>query len=338
MEIRRIQMTGGSSYVLTLPKEWVESLDIKKNDPLGVMVQPDGTLLISKNTSSDQIQRAKELEIESDINPDYFLRLLIGIYIAGYSIIYIRTRGRMTGNIRTKLREFSNMVIGPEFVEETENTVQIKDLLNPMEMPVHNSLKRMFVIVKNMHTDAIDGFIAHDQELISDVIERDNDVDRLFWLVARQTNMIMQNAHLSRKMDMDMPQMLPHYQVARIIERVGDHSVRIAKNAMKIRNEEISPDIYAHIKKASQGALNTFEKSVEAFFTHDLKKANQTIETIHKLEDNFSFINDEIMNLPVILAVPVRNITDSIRRSGEYSADIAENVINFEMMNEIFTV
>ena len=62
MEIRRIQMTGGSSYVLTLPKEWVESLDIKKNDPLGVMVQPDGTLLISKNTSSDQIQRAKELE------------------------------------------------------------------------------------------------------------------------------------------------------------------------------------------------------------------------------------------------------------------------------------
>jgi len=43
-------MTGGSSYVITLPKDWVESTHIRKNDPLGVIVQPDGTLLITKNT------------------------------------------------------------------------------------------------------------------------------------------------------------------------------------------------------------------------------------------------------------------------------------------------
>jgi phosphate uptake regulator len=338
MEIRRIQMTGGSSYVLTLPKEWVEKMQIKKNDPLGVMIQPDGTLLITKNTTDDQIQRVKNLEIDPGIDQDYLLRLLIGIYIAGFTSIRISTRGKMTGGIRTILREFSNLVIGPEFVEETENSVQIKDLLSPMEMPIHNSLKRMFVIVKGMHTDAIDAFIAQDQELISDVMDRDNDVDRLFWLIARQTNMIMQNAHLCKKMEMDISQMLPHFQVARIIERVGDHSVRMARNAQKILNEEISDLIYDQIKKASNGSLSTFEKSIEAFFTHDLKKANRTIESIHKLEENYTVINEEIMHLPTTHAVPIRNITDSIRRFGEYSADIAENVINYEMMTENPTV
>ncbi|KAF5088051.1 phosphate uptake regulator PhoU [Methanospirillum purgamenti] len=334
MEIRRVQMTGGSSYVITLPKDWIESTHIKKNDPLGIMVQPDGTLLITKNTTGDQIQRIKNLEIESGTDPDFFLRILIGVYIAGYNAIHITTKDRMTGNIRMKLREFSNMVIGPEFIEETDSSVLIKDLLNPLEMPIQNSLKRMFVIVKGMYTDAIDAFIAHDSDLISDVIERDNDVDRLFWLIARQTNMIMHNVHLSKKMNVNASEMLPHFQVARIIERVGDHSVRIAKNAHKVHGEEIPQEIFEQIRAASMGALKTFEKSVESFFTHDLKKANKTIEYMKDLEDTFSKINTDLLALPAHLAVPVRNITDSIRRSGEYSADISENVINYEMMIE----
>ena len=34
MDIRKVQVTGGSSYVITLPKEWANSMHIKKNDPL----------------------------------------------------------------------------------------------------------------------------------------------------------------------------------------------------------------------------------------------------------------------------------------------------------------
>ncbi|GAG48430.1 unnamed protein product, partial [marine sediment metagenome] len=47
MEIRRVQITGGSSYVITLPKEWIKSTNVKKNDPLGLIPQSDGTLLIT---------------------------------------------------------------------------------------------------------------------------------------------------------------------------------------------------------------------------------------------------------------------------------------------------
>ena len=43
MEIRRVQMTGGASFVVTLPKDWAEQQKIKKNDPVGMTVQPDGT-------------------------------------------------------------------------------------------------------------------------------------------------------------------------------------------------------------------------------------------------------------------------------------------------------
>ncbi|PKL60943.1 MAG: PhoU family transcriptional regulator [Methanomicrobiales archaeon HGW-Methanomicrobiales-4] len=327
-------MTGGSSYVITLPKTWIESLNVKKNDPLGILVQPDGTLLVTKNIAGDQIHRIKEIHVDQYTEPDFFLRLLIGAYIAGYNAIRISTKERIPGQIRVKLREFSSMVIGPECVEETDQSILMKDLLNPLEMPFENSLKRMFVIVKGMHHDAIEALLKDDADLAEDVIDRDNDVDRLFWLIARQTNMIMQNIHLSRKMNTSISQMLPHYQVGRIMERVGDHCVRMAHNAEKIRSSDLGTELSSRVLHASDEAIQVFEKSVEAFFTHDMKKANRMIESIHHLEKNYALINDEILILPTTIAVPIRNITDSIRRTGEYSADIAENAINYEMLGE----
>jgi phosphate uptake regulator len=334
MEIRRVQMTGGSSYVLTLPKNWIESLHVKKNDPLGIMIQPDGTLIVTTNIAGDQTQRIKEIRVDQHTDPDFLLRLLIGTYIAGYNAIQILTKDRFPGQIRVKIREFSTMVIGPECVEETDQSILLKDLLNPLEMPFENSLKRMFVIVKGMYNDAIEALLHDDRDLAEDVIDRDNDVDRLFWLIARQTNMIIQNIHLSRKMNTSVSQMLPHYLVGRIMERVGDHCVRMAHNAEKIRSTDLGEDLSSRVLTASDAAIQVFEESVRAFFTHDLKKANRLIESIHHLEKNYSRINDEILNLPTTIAMPIRNITDSIRRTGEYSSDIAENVINYEMMRE----
>ena len=54
MEIRKVQVTGGSSYVITLPKEWVKSMEIQKNDPVGLIAQPDGTLLITPKPSGER--------------------------------------------------------------------------------------------------------------------------------------------------------------------------------------------------------------------------------------------------------------------------------------------
>ena len=62
MEIRKVQISGGSSFIVSLPKKWIKSTNIKKNDPVGLVVQPDGTLLITPNISGDYSQRVWEFE------------------------------------------------------------------------------------------------------------------------------------------------------------------------------------------------------------------------------------------------------------------------------------
>jgi phosphate uptake regulator len=329
MEIRKVQLTGGSSFVITLPKDWVEAQKIKKNDPLGLIVQPDGTLLVTQDITEGQYQKEKTFDISDIQEPTYLFRLLVGSYIAGFTVIRITSTARILASVRLVVRDFTQMAIGPEVVEETDNLIVLRDLLNPAEMPFDNTLKRMFVIVKNMHLDAVNALETRNSELASEVIARDKDVDRLHWLIGRQTNIILKNASLGRKMGVSTRKVVNSYVISRIIERIGDHAVRMMENAQKITTFSIDPKILSAIGKADTLALSIFDKSIVSFFKGDLKGSNRNIDEVRKLEGLCEGINTLSMNKDPMVAVSLRYITESIRRSGEYAADISESVINY---------
>ena len=92
METRKVQVTGGSSYIITLPKDWVLSAKIKKNDPAGVLPQPDGSLLITPNTTMERDTRTKEFWVDDINDGTYLFRLLVGAYISGYVNIILRSK------------------------------------------------------------------------------------------------------------------------------------------------------------------------------------------------------------------------------------------------------
>jgi phosphate uptake regulator len=335
MEIRRVQMTGGASFVVTLPKDWAEGQKIKKNDPVGLIVQPDGTLLVTKKITEDPIQRVKEIDSSTITDPAFLFRLLIGTYITGFTVIRITTKQRFPPFVRTVVRDFTQMTIGQEVVEETETVIAIKDLLNPAEMPFDNTIKRMFVIVKNMHEDAVTALETHNKTLATDVINRDMDADRLNWLIARQTNMLMQNASLSRKMGISPALAMNYYQLSRIIERVGDHAVRIAEHSLPIIDVDFDKKFMNAIKKSSTMSLEIFDRSIVSFFNGDMKEAHRNIESLTALENICGDINTMVLKQDSLIALNIAYISESIRRAGEYAGDISETVINLLVENEL---
>lgn len=329
MEIRKVQLTGGASFVITLPKDWAEAVNIKKNDPLGLIVQPDGTLLVTKEITEGPVQRVKRIDVSGMTNTTYLFRLLIGAYIAGYTSIELSSRGRLPAFVMVVVRDFTQMTVGPEVVEETDTKVVMKDLLNPLEMPFDNTIKRMYVIVKNMLTDAVIVIETRNATLADDVITRDNDVDRLHWLVARQTNILIKNINLSRRISLSTTEILNVYLISRIIERIGDHAVRIVENSKKILDRELDDRSLAAIRKANTAALEIFDRSIVSFFKKDLEDSNRNIESLPKLEALCEKINTLSMDKDIETAITLHYIAESIRRSGEYAGDISENVINY---------
>jgi len=335
MEIRRVQVTGGASFVVTLPKDWAEAQKIVKNDPVGLIVQPDGTLLITKKITEDPVQRIKEIDSTAITDPAFLFRMLIGAYITGFTMIRITTKVRFPPFVRTVVRDFTQMTIGQEVVEESETAITIKDLLNPAEMPYDNTIKRMFVIIKTMHEDAVTALETHNRALAMDVIKRDTDADRLNWLIARQTSMILQNASLSRKMGISPNMATNYYMLSRIIERVGDHAVRIAEHSLPIIDVDFDKKFMNAIRKASALSLEIFDRSIITFFNADMKEAHRNIESITALENICGEINNMVLKQDTLIALNIAYISESIRRAGEYAGDISETVINLLVEDEI---
>jgi phosphate uptake regulator len=329
MDIRRVQMTGGSSYIITLPKQWVQSQQIKKNDSLHLHVQADGSLLLTPKILQEKSQREIEFKTRSIKNPTFLLQQLIGAYIAGYTTLRITSTPRITVDERNVIRSFTQLAIGPEVVEETDATVTLKDLLNPTEMPLDRTLKRMHIIVKGMLEDTMRALQTKDTALAQDVDSRDNDVDRLHWLLARQYNILLQNVRLAEKMNLTIGMASACFLIGRIIERIADHIVKIAKHIPSIIDAKIDPKIIDQMLSASALALDIFNQSLNAFFKKDINASNETIESVKQLETLCESINTHILKQKGSIVLSIGYMVDSIRRIGEYAEDISENVINY---------
>ncbi|HOS82867.1 MAG TPA: PhoU domain-containing protein [Methanolinea sp.] len=335
MEIRKVQVTGGSSYVITLPKEWVQAQKIAKNEPLGMVVQSDGSLLVTKEINEKTISRVRKIDVTAIDDPTYLFRLLIGIYIAGFTTIELFSRTRLPPSIGLIVRDFTQVAIGPEIVEETDNRIVLKDLLNPTEMPFDNTLKRMYVIVKNMYLDAMNAMETRNGKLIEEIISRDSDVDRLHWLIARQSSIVLKNPEVARRMGVSPHMVMNAMIISRIIERIGDHAVRWAENARQIIDHDLDARILKHMKDASTLALSIFDRSITAYYKADIRESHRNIEQVSTLEELCEELNQLVMEEEPDVAVALRYISESIRRSGEYAGDISETVMNYLVEEKI---
>jgi phosphate uptake regulator len=328
MEIRKVQLTGGSSFVLTLPKDWIKSLNIKKNDPLGLMVQPDGTLIVTARTSQESVQMSKSIPIDDIDDPKHLFRMLIGAYVMGYTTIEIRSKVMIEQPMRATVIDFTQTAIGPEIIEESSKDIIIKDLLSPTEMPFDKTVKRMSLLARSMHEDAVRALRERDETLAKAVIERDRELDRLHWLVARQSNVVLRDVTLAKKMGVSMEESSYYFLVSRIIERIGDHAVHIARALPGLSSKKLDSKAYERIYSASQVSLSLFKNSVDAWFRKDISAANDVLNSIDPLTEQCQQILSDAMRTSGPSAISLSYIAESIRRTGEYSGNLSELVIN----------
>ena len=328
IEHRKVQMTGGSSFIISLPKEWITSHKIEKNDTLGILSQPDGNLLITPRIESEDTLKTKEIDVDDYPSENFLFRVLIGTYIMGYSRLIIKSSKRFEPGIRECIINFTQIAIGPEIIEESNNIIIIKDLLNPKEMPFEKTIKRMYILAQGMHGDALTALIEKDDALAKEVIKRDDDIDRLHWLIGRQSHIVLRDIILSQKMGITLEEAYHYQQISRFLERIGDHAVKIAKNVRKILNYDLDSEVTNQILAASKTSIDLLDKSMDAWRQKDINLANETIESLKDLIKTCEDITQSPNESNVETYVGISYIIESIRRTGEYSGDICEIIIN----------
>ncbi|MBC7081833.1 MAG: AbrB/MazE/SpoVT family DNA-binding domain-containing protein [Thermoplasmatales archaeon] len=315
MEIRKVQISGGSSFIISLPKEWAIKNGIKKNDKVGVIEARDGSLVIIPKFKGKE----RTIEIDAEGDENYIFRLLLASYIDGYNIIRLRAK-EINSFIRNVVKKFIKCSIGCEVIEEDRHSIVIKDFLSPSDLPFEKIIKRIVSVVESMHEDLIYAIRSNEKRILEDIISRDDDVDKLHWLVSRQYNILSRNI-FGEEVFTNYP------LLSRILERCADHACKIAEG---IKNfNKISSSLEEKISSAELFALKIFKLSIKSFFDKDLKKANECIEMAKKINEKCAKINNEAIGKDAKSIIYIGQISDSIRRFSEYSADIAEYVTDY---------
>jgi phosphate uptake regulator len=331
LEIRRVQKTGASTMTVSLPKDWIKANSITPGTPVVVRVMTDGTISIDPKMQQEKEESRKVIVVEEDETKEHLTRKLIGAYLAGYNIIEVRSKGRLDLDLKHGVKEISRMVIGPEVIEETSNTIVLHDLSDPVELPQEKCVRRMHLIVDSMHKDAIVSLKDGDEALAQDVIDRDTDVDRLYWMAVKQYNLILKDRKLSEKIGVDIYEGMSLMLVARGIERIGDHAEKIANNSIILAKAGNKITDLKEICDSSEKAVKILDLAMQAFFLKDIGSANDIIDKGDELVQHCQDLGGNA-RMPTNVSTVVRtSVLDSIIRTTMYAMDIAEVAINGAM-------
>ncbi|HUV24441.1 MAG TPA: phosphate uptake regulator PhoU [Methanomassiliicoccales archaeon] len=329
MEIRKIQKTGVSTMTVSLPKRWVEEHGIKQGDPVEINILRDGSLSLSSVIGEKDEPIRKVVEIEKGELGSHLMRKLIAAYLAGYNIIEVRSTQRLDYELKREVKEFSRLVIGPEVIDETSNSLVLHDLSDPAELPQRKCVRRMHLLVNSMHKDAITAFEENDDDLARDVIDRDLDVDRLYLMVVKQYNLILKDRRISDKIGVDVFEGMNLMLAARLIERIGDHAEKIARTSL-IRHDEGNDKMRKNLRGLSERAVKILNNAVESLFKGDIDEANLVIDEGGKLVEDCERLKPG-RDVKGCATLNENTVLDSILRTAMYSIDIAETAINLTM-------
>ena len=335
-ETRRIQFTGKSSYIVSLPKQWVNELGLKQGDQITISREGRSSLKITpvkEQTKSSQGEEAI-LEISREDDNAAIVRRLVSLYFLGYKIIQIKPKSdRLQPGQRNAIKSaVKGMLMGGEIISDSIDGITIQVLVNLLELTVDGAFKRMLHLAKSMLHDALLAVKEANLELAKEVIDSDDEVDRFGFYIIRQLKIAIQNEYMLQEMGfVNARQCLGYRLIVKNIERTGDHAVLIAKDLLEFK-ESVRKDAMEKIEDLNEFAINVLDQACLALFKEDFAQAEKAIEKaseLHKYEkkiiESTKAIKDEEE------AYRIRRMTENITRIAEYASDIAEIVLNMNV-------
>jgi len=300
MEIRKLQFQGRSTYTVSLPKKWVESFGLKKGDKL-LFNETENSLIISSLSR-------QESDEEKNINADTELlsRSILASYLAGFKKIRISSSSRISSDTKNDIKRIVSKLNGLQIVEETANDMLLQDLLDTGELDLRKAVRRAYSICASMHKDAVTALKENDKELAKEVIQRDDEVDRLYFLAVRQLRGAISNPQYS----LSGLECLDYRLVVKCIEEIADSCCDIAKKTLGL-------DSGYDLEGFSDACYSIHEQAFAAYLSRNTKNA----QALRKRESRVLEMKEKLFKPKI---APVLDALVNIAKNG---IDIADLVI-----------
>ena len=333
-ETRKIQFTGKSTYIISLPKQWVNELGLKQGDQVSVERSGTTSLQIMPHRTRKEESEVATIEIEPEEEKSSVVRKLVSLYFFRFKIINIKPKtGRITPSQRVGIRDaVKKILMGTEITADSSGGITIQVLINLTELSVDGAFKRMMLMAKSMQDDALIAIKEGNVELAKEVINSDDDVDRFAFYITRQLVIAIENDHMLKEMGFKNARDCLGYRVIiKNIERLADHAVRISKDVLDYK-KPITGKLFDRIQEMSDFAISVIDDACLALFKKNYEEAENAIKRANDIEKyEKKLIDDLKINKDEEEVFRIRRISENVKRIAEYASDVGEIVLNMNI-------
>lgn len=329
--VRRVQLTGGSTYIVSIPKEWASEIGITKGSLVTLTLEPDGTIRVIPSARKPQAVSSAEVVVERGASRGAILREVMSKYLMGYKIIRLNF-SRDDPELRRMIKELLvRKLIGAEILHEDSREMTVQVLVNVEDLPISAIISKMRETDKSMLRDPLDLLEKGAQANLDagEILARDDIIDKLYLYGLRQLNTALKGYTGLEEIGLSRTEeVLSYGMVLKNLERIGDHAVNIA---MHLRETPAGIAGLRDLIRYGRRITEVFDSSVETFLKRDKKRANELLDTkMEELREMEKQLTGLYSASDAQLLTSLRAIIGSYRRVADYSSDILEAVIDLQ--------
>ncbi|MBI3859280.1 MAG: phosphate uptake regulator PhoU [Thaumarchaeota archaeon] len=275
MNARKVLEMGGGTLLISLPKAWAKKNGVKKGATLSVDELSGRRLIVKPIEESGDKPREFSIEYVGD-GIRQALNELTGAYLVGYDVI--RVGGKVMGREeRALLKETLGRLIGLEIMEEDSKHITVQFLLESSAIDPERIVRRLSGILEGMMKDTAEALMKDDRKLLSLVAERDDEVDRLYFLLVRIIRSATLHAEVAEMYRLGAVDMLDFRVLASFLEGVGDALAGLSKN---LSGAKVRKAVAQNYSKVLMMLIEMDDLATRAFLT---RRAGGTAESYSRL-------------------------------------------------------
>jgi len=266
INVRKLIAFGKNSYVISLPKQWVDKNRLKKGDLVSLDEKKDGLLLRVKENGLIEDEPMRVVVNSDNKSLGQLKTEIVSAYLNNYNIIEVVSKDLKTNalRIRDRLRDLT----GLEIINQSSTRIVAKDIINVNNISIKTLIRRMDNITRSMMLDTVECFDGIDH---ADNIEYiDEEVNRLHFLAYRIIRSGLSDFRTANSSETSPLKLHSSHTVTKRIERIADNTKLISRY---LRETKLDKKWKNELKIIFDGIRETYNDVMKAYYTGDEKMA-----------------------------------------------------------------
>jgi len=280
----------------------------------------DGRLLLSPKIDEERAP----LEVVLDASP-FVRREIIERYLLGYDIIRVQSKDSLSSEIREEVRRTTKRLVGLEVLEEDSRRVVLQCLVEPSLLNPERILRRLEMLSMPMQLDAVQSFVSSNDQLSKGVAERDEEVDRWYFLLVRLVRAAIADTYLLEKIKVSSVDCLDYRLLASYIENFADYSVTIAENTQA--SVQVPKEEQVLLEKIGSAVNSMYKDAVGSVLSRDLRLASSIGTRFKDVKKQLADAEAKVAGSSRPLVNHLVAVIIALNRMCEISVDISDLTI-----------